>query len=275
MKIKLHRPCFSLLICVLVLGCASGNAEKEKDYVSSSDKKVKYLLKKVLDINNNSPSSFSAKFVIEGRMSNNKSFKSLGDAVFSKKPLKMKVTFYDFVFKSPLTVMLQDEKILKFYFPVDKKLLLDNEDSIIMKNYTNIELDFKFLNRLTMGLIPLIDNYRIKQSLVHKSEKTGNEDEMYIILENDRLYQTISFRNDIPDKILLVNKLSKDKVEFYLESPQIRGNVLYFKTIRFISQQSGDKINIQFNSIRFNQPVNIKDISHIKMARDVKVVKIN
>jgi len=40
-----------------------------------------------------------------------------------------------------------------------------------------------------------------------------------IILENNDYYETISFLNDVPDKILWVNKTTKEKIEVYFKKP--------------------------------------------------------
>jgi hypothetical protein len=265
----------ALLSTIIYIGCATDNVKTEKNFIASNEERVNAQLKKILEINNNSPNSFTAQFTIDGQMSNNKNFKSMGNAVFNKKPKKIKITFFDFVFKSPLTIMVQDEKIIKFYFPMDKKLFLDNEDRISLRNYTNIDLNFKFLSGLIMGIIPLIDNYAIKQSLTEKGEPADKSREFYIILENDDLFETISIKNNLPDKILLVNKRSKEKVEFYLEEPQYKNNILYYKNIRFISQNSGDKINLKFSNIKYNISIDLKDASYIKIPKDVKVIPVN
>ncbi len=253
--------------------CAGRTVQTERGAVHADTTRVRSMMGKIEEINSNAPRSFRANFVVEGRMGNNKKFKSLGDVVFSRDVKKMKVSFLDSVFRSPLTVILQDDRTLKFYLPVDKKIYLDNADTIDLKNYTGVRINYEFLSSLASGKIPLIPGYTVKQGVEQQDAKTGSENEYYIILENSGQYETISMKGDIPGKILLLDKVTKDKMEFYLENPVKNNNMLYYKTIRFISLQSGDRISIMFNSLKFNPgTIAAKDLT-LSVPKSTQVIR--
>lgn len=266
---------FSILVISLCwqCACAGRTISGDRDVAQADNTQVRSMVKKIEDINSNSPKSFTANFVVEGRMSNNKKFKSLGEVVFSGELKKMKISFLDSVFRSPMTIILQDDRSLKFYLPVDKKLYLDNADTINLKNYVDIRIDYGFLSSLASGRIPLIADYTVKQGVAQQDAKNDSAREYYLILENSNQYETISMKDDIPGKIMLLNKTTKDRMEFYLESPVRINNVLYYKSIRFISLQSGDRISVMFNSLNFNPRINVgKDLT-LTVPRDTQVIR--
>ena len=178
----------------------------------------------------------------------------------------------DFIFKSPIAIIVQDDNTLKFYFPAEKKLVIDNINTVNLKNYINLDLDFTLLYRFITGSIPLIENYQIREGLIAKA-KEKKDDEVYIILENDRYFETISFKKDIPNKVLLINKMSKEKSEFYLKQPCCKDNILSYKSIKFVSTTSGHRIIIRMNSWKHNVKVSPRSISRLRVPRGTKVIQ--
>jgi hypothetical protein len=261
-----------ITITLLTSMCGKEIIKEEQILEKSEREKVYSLLKRLKEINEHSPNSFKAHFIIEGILNNKKRFKSIGNAVYNKTPTKMKITFIDFVFKSPITIIVQDGPTLKFYFPTEKKLLIDNINTINLKNYLDLDLEFTLLYRFITGAIPVIENYQIREGLIAKA-KEKKDDEVYIILENDRYFETISFKKDLPNKILL--KTSKEKAEFYLEKPCCKDNRLSYKSIKFVSTTSGHRIIIRMNSWKDNVKVSPRSISQLRLPRGTKVIRVH
>jgi hypothetical protein len=241
----------------------------------AGNSQVRHLVSKIEEINANSPRAFTAKFVVDGRMGKNKKFKTLGELVYSGDLKKLKISFLDSVFRSPMTILLQEDRSLKFYLPVDKKLYLDNADTINLKEYVDVRIDYGFLSSLASGRIPLIQDYTVKQGISHQDDKSETAKEYYVILENSSLYQTISMKNDVPSKIMLMNKSTKEKMEFYLENPVRDNNVLYYKSIRFISLQSGDRINVVFNSLNFSPRINVDRDLILTVPKNTEIIRFH
>ncbi|HPB81053.1 MAG TPA: hypothetical protein PK200_03325 [Spirochaetota bacterium] len=245
--------------------------------MKSDDTRARDYLQKIDVINSKSPQSFRAQFVVDGSLENKRKFKSIGSCVYSKAHEKFKMVFIDSVFRSPLATVLQEGRVLKIYLPVEKKLYVDHADKIRLKDYSGIDIDYRFISSLAMGMIPLIDDYSIKQGLKYRKENKREESDYFIILENDSLFETISLKNDIPNKILLVNKKTLEKMEFYLENPESHGDggSLYYKQIRFLSVKKGERINLRFTGIQHNARINDQQDFRINMPGNVKSIRVH
>ena len=273
-----HIICGVLIVgCVIVFGCGSTPVLPDAQYVKSDDTRARDYLQKIDVINSKSPQSFRAQFVVDGSLENKRKFKSIGSCVYSKAHEKFKMVFIDSVFRSPLATVLQEGRVLKIYLPVEKKLYVDHADKIRLKDYSGIDIDYRFISSLAMGMIPLIDDYSIKQGLKYRKENKREESDYFIILENDSLFETISLKNDIPNKILLVNKKTLEKMEFYLENPESHGDggSLYYKQIRFLSVKKGERINLRFTGIQHNARINAQQDFRINMPGNVKSIRVH
>ncbi len=267
------RYFISFILLAVMSGCVRQAATGERKVTTSSSEEAQMLLNRVKEINLGSADSYTANFTGDAIMKKKK-FNFLGEAVFNKNPRMMKYTFLDTVFKSIMTVLVQDGDNLKIYFPVDKSLLLDNVRNIRLRNYLDIDADFNTLYPLAVGQIPLIPNYTIKSGLVSKAGDGPGGGQRYIILENDEYFETISFIENNPDKILLINKLSKQKIEIYLEKPAPLGKSVFFKTARLILFPSGDKLTIAFRDIRFNTPIDPGAIQNLNLEKGTKFIQM-
>lgn len=265
--------CFIALMLSGLFACASGKNAAEKDYIVSDDENNKYLLKLIDKINSERPRTLSTKFNIEG-YSGKQKFKSSGIASFDNNPVMAKIIFHDAVFKSAITEIVQEGDILRFYFPLDKILYVDNFSSISLQRYTNFNIDFNLIYDLSVGKIPMIKDFLIVRGL-ETGLNSGNGEKL-IIIENSKYYETISFDNEIPDKILWVDKDTKHKFEVYLEKPVRRGaGILYYKLIRIVSPESDLKISIQYTSIKINVPVDAAKLLKMKVSPEAKIIKVN
>ena len=268
-----------IMTCIIILTssalfvCAGRPIVGEKSIATVADPQAGRMLIVLKDINDSSPKAISAGFVVEGRLAKNKKFKSMGKMTYDGRIKKMKITFIDSVFRSPMAIAFQEGTSLKFHLPVEKKMYLDTTDRVDLKYYLNVNVNYSFLQNLAVGKIPLIDGYSVKQGMVQKEGAVTSEH--YIILENNLLYETISFNKNIPNRIMLLNKLTKEKTEFYLENPVMDNNVLYYKSIRFISLQSGERINVIFNSFNLNPKLNDSRDFALPVPKGTEIIRIN
>lgn len=265
-EIKLMRKIllFVLIICFCI-HCAS--KQEKEDFVKPAKDTAANLFKNIEELNSKSPDFYSADFDVEGIV-NGKKFKSTGEITYNKAPKKAKIVFQDAIFKSPLTIITIDADIVRLYFPLDRILYIDNIQTIDTANYSDIKINIDII-KLTEGIIPLITKYMVKESL---SKDSAVNDNVYIILENDILYQTISFKENIPDKILWVDKNTKDKLEVYLENQVKNREFLLFKSIRLVNP--GYNISLKFKNINFDTLKDIESITRLDLPKDSKVVYI-
>ncbi len=259
-----------LLACAFLPACTGAPVKQEKRVTASDTDRSRRLLTLVHEINGRAVDSYSARFTVEGAFGKRK-FNSVGEAWFNRNPRMARFTFFDIIFKSPLTVMVQDGDTLKFYFPAEKTLYVDRSDSINLRNYAAIDIDFALVYPFAAGQVPLLDAFTIKQGLVDESDSNRS----YLVLENKNYFQTIGFKMDVPDKILFISKTSGKKTEFYLEKPQGQGGALFYRTIRMLSPESGDRLTISFSEIRYGVRLDAATVLKINLDRGAKIVDMN
>lgn len=263
---------FLICGCIILSGCVKPVIREEKVSQMGS-KEPKALLQRINEINSKSAESFNAQISVDF-FTDKKKFNSIGDAVFKKNPRMMKIKITDIVFKSPISILIQDGESLKFYFPADKTIYIDKTKTIKLKNYINLDIDFKILYPLIIGQIPVIPDYTIKQGLIAGESEGKNSGCFYLILENKYIYETISFKNDIPDKILLLQKDTKNKLEIYLEKPFTLSDVLLYKEVRFVLLHSGDRLVYRLKDIKINAPPDLGDDINIISAKGTKIINM-
>ncbi len=282
--IKCFNYLFAFIIIILsYAGCAAKNTEGTS-LLRGDEKNVANELIPIIErANSEVPQSFSAKFVIEGVSVKNKKFKTLGEIACDRRSELMKVSFVDSIFKSSMAIVAMEGKKIKVYMPVEKTLFEDDARFINLKNYIDVNLSFDVLYSVVTWRVPIINNYSVKQSVVKKpvgmgknnADNSDKNEENYIVLENDSFFETISIKNNLPNKIMLINKATKEKSEFYFENPEKKNNVLYFNTIRYISAQRGERISVKFSAIASDvQFVKDKDFT-LKTPNTTKIVRVN
>jgi hypothetical protein len=218
---------FSLisLCCLCILIACSGSQIKTNANVSDI-KDAMPLLDMVNKINDNSPETFSASFETEGSMGTNK-FKLVGTAFYDKKLEKFTMNFSDYIFKSQLSSLLRNGKNIEVYYIPESKIILDSSETIKIKNYVPIDMDFNLIYQLLTSRIPLIENYSI-----HQAKK--DDDKSFLVLQNNNWYETIAFNLDEPERIKLTNKKTSQEIEIYLRSPLKQNESRYYKKIQII-----------------------------------------
>ena len=242
------------MLCIL--SCATADTV---EYTQSGSNPA--LLNSVSLINDNAPSYYDMTFTIEGLL-NNQKYKLTGNAQLDAKLDLMCLSLTDFIFKSPISTMFSSNNEIVMYFPSEKKLFKYAKSSFDLQTLWNINLDYDIVRILASCKIPLIADYKIKESVASTDGKTS-----YLILENKRYYETISFKNDIPDKIKIIDKNDRNETEFHLLAMKKYNETLIYRKISVLSKKLNFDISI--NSIKVNTPLKVKTINDIKIPADV------
>ncbi len=261
--------CAIMIAMASMAACASVPAGQEKRVTASDVERSRRLLAIVQDINKKAVDSYSAQFTVEGVFGKSK-FNSIGEALYNRNPRMARLTFFDIVFKSPLTILVQDGTALKFYFPAEKTLYLDSIETINLKNYAAIDIDFALLYPFASGQIPVLDGHSIKQGLIAENDSNRS----YLVLENRDYFQTISFSGDFPDKILYIRKSNRNKTEFYLEKPHREKTGLFYRKIRMLAPDSGGRLSFTFSEIRYDVRMDAASMLKINLDKGAKIVNM-
>jgi hypothetical protein len=192
-----------------------------------------------------------------------------GKAVFDKKGY-YKITILDYVFQSPLIEAYRESNELYFFYPSEKRLLIDDINKIDLSVYTGFKSDYKILYALLTGNIPMINNYKVYKCLYSENEKG-----YYLILENNECYENIFFKEDVPEKILIIYKDNKSKFEIYLKSPAKIGEGIFFKNFKIIASEINTGININFIKPSLNKAVSVERLNRNKLPKKTEVLKLN
>ncbi len=264
---------FFFALCAIIICCGSSETlKRESNYREADDQNTAYFLSLIEKCGDNSPRTIKANIDIDGH-AGGKSFKASGNIRFNNNPKRVRIIFHDAVFKSPITEIIQDRDIIKVFFPFDKILYIDNARTIDLRSYLNFDLDFNLISDLAYGKIPVIKNFSVVKILESGYPKNG--DNKFIILENADYYETISFKLDTADKILWMNKKTREKVEVYLDKPLKGENILFYRSIKIISLKNDFKITVNFNDLKYNIPLDIEKISKLELSKDIKIITKN
>ncbi len=261
-----------LIIAAAACGCATSafrdDAAPADQYHPSGKDGIRTMVNSISDINRKSPESYALDFTIDG-VYGEKKYKMLGSAQFNRKQRTMHVAFVDFIFRSPVTTMLQEGDVIRVYYPVEKKMFVDSFKKIDLANYGGISIDFSLFHDLITGIIPLISGYSVKQGLAANNGKGS-----MLILENPRYYETISFQGKDPDKILLVNKKTRDRLEIYVKKPVVQGNCRIYSNVMIVAQTARLRLDITFKRIQLNAPVKVKTVKDIKLPDGLQIIQM-
>ena len=247
------------LAMLCVLSCATADTV---EYTQTENNTA--LFSGISLINNNAPSYYNMTFTIEGLL-NNQKYKLTGNAQLDAKLDLMCLSLTDFIFKSPISTMFSSNDEIIMYFPSEKKLFKYAKNSFDLKKLWGINLDYEIIRVLASCRIPLIADYKTKGPVVSADGKTS-----YLILESSRYYETISFKNDIPDKIKIIDKNDRSETDFHLSAVKKYNESLIYRKISVLSNKLSFDISI--DSININTPVKVKTINDIKIPADVVLI---
>ena len=255
----------AIMAAMILFGCKTADKPVTNE---TENIKAKELISKINNINNSSPKTISSPFTIDGN-TGEKKFRVEGKLAFDKKGY-YKINVIDYVFQSPVIEAYREADELYFFYPADKRLLIDDVNKIDLSAYTGFKSNYKWIYSLLAGNIPMINNYKVYKCLYNENEKG-----YYLILENNECFQNIFFKDDIPEKILIIFKDSKAKVEIYLKSPIKIENSIFFKNFKIIATAINTAININFTKPILNQPVTVDKLNKSKLPKNTEIIRVN
>jgi len=136
--------------------------------------------------------------------------------------------------------------------------------------YTGFKADYKLLYTLLTGGIPVIDKFTVYKCL--HDEKEGGYN---LIIENDEYYENIFFRGDVPEKILFIHKLSRNKSEIYLKSIVKKDKSIFFKNYKIVVPEANTAINVSFSKLQLNTAVSVNKFNRQNLPKQTGIVKVN
>ena len=256
-------------LVVAAAGCAGTGVRIEEaaagQYHPADGAAVRAMLDDVTGLVKKSPATYSADFNVDGSTGARK-YRLLGSAQFNRNGRLMHVAFKDFIFKSTVTMFFQEGDAIRVYYPVEKKMFVDDARTFDLVNYGGTSLAYGMIYDIATGTFPLIKGYRVKEGLAANS---GNGS--MLILENGAYYETISFKAGVPDKILLINRKTGEKLEVHLKKIVTQGDSVFFSNIMVISGGSGLRLEINFSRVNLNAPVKVKTVKDVPIPGSVKV----
>ena len=263
---KNNKTLYMAILNVMILF----SCETTQNPVTNETEKIKAneLLSKINSINSSSPETISSSFTVDGNQGEKK-FRMEGKAVFDKNGY-YKVTMIDYVFQSPVIEAYRESDELYFFYPSEKKLVVDDINKIDLTVYTGFKSDYKMIYSLLTGNIPLVNNYKIYKCLYSENEKG-----YYLILENNECYQNIFFKDDVPEKILILYKDNKSKFEIYLKSPIKTDKSIFFKSFKIIATEINTSININFLKPTLNKTVSVERLNRNKLPKRTEIIRLN
>ncbi len=254
------------------LGCSTATVRDDAtikgQYHPAGKEGIRAMVDSIAVINKKCPESYALDFDINGTYGDKKN-KILGNAQYDKKRRAMHVAFVDYIFKSPVMTILREGDTVRVYYPVEKKMFVDSSKTIDLANYGGVTIDFDMFHDIITGAIPLIAGYSVKQGLAANDGKGS-----MLILENPKYYQTISFQGNDPDKILLINKKTREKLEIYVKKPFAQGASRIYSNIMIVAQGVRLRLDITFKKIQLNGPVKVKTVKDIKLPDNLKVIQM-
>lgn len=270
---KVFLTMFSAILMLFLNSCVGkavkGSQSGEVENITSvMTDEIQRMIGIVDEINSHTPSSFVTSIEIIGNV-REKKFKSVGSVNYNKKTGRFNITFLDYIFKSPITKIFQDGDRVSIYFPADKKLVLDNRSTLDIRNYIDLNLDYYLIYDLFRGSIPVLKDYRTKKGLASTDGKGS-----YLIIENSDYFETISFRGNTPDKLLIIHKDTREKIELYLKGFTFKGKSRYYKNILIVAKKSDLRLDFRFRRTRINIPVKVRTIESIRVPKSVKVIRL-
>ena len=257
-----------LVLAVAAAGCGTTPTRTEEtaagQYHPAGREAVRGMVDAVTALAKKSPSTYTVDFNVKGSAGARK-FQLLGNAQFSRQDRLMHIAFMDYIFKSQIAMFFQEGDTIRVYYTVDKKMVIDDARTFDLANYGGASLGYDLLHDMATGTFPLIRGYSVKEGL---AANTGNGS--LLILQNSVYYETISFKNGAPDRVLLINRKTKEKIEVYVKKILVQGDSVFFSDLTIVSGGGGVRLEINFNKVLLNAPVKVKTIKDVTIPGNVK-----
>ena len=270
---KTTKQLFAIFICASFLSCATAagkeNVTGQADVSPEGDPLMaEKLMLSVKEFNDNAPVTISTSFSADG-VSNGQKFKIEGTALFERKGY-YKIAVVDYVFRSRVLDAYRELDSLYFYYPAEKKLLIDTVSKIDIYRYTGFQTSFELMHSLLTGGIPLIG-----QSRVTKCVAGDKPDSYNLVLQNNEYMQNIFFNSGIPERIMIIHRTTRDRMEIYLKSRIKRDKGVFYKNIRIVAPERNISANINFISPSLDTVIKPEKFKREVFRKDVEVIRIH
>jgi hypothetical protein len=254
---------------LLVISCSGADKKAAPDgpVSGAGDNKAAELESRIAEINENKPSTISSNVTIDGD-NRGKKFRFEGRMLYDGSGYAQ-LKLADYIFKGPVFDFYRNREKLYFYYPAERKLFIDSAEKIRFSSYAGFPVDFNFVYNLLAGSVPVIEGGSAVKTL---GEERG--DSFHLILENSDYFQNIYFRKNIPERILLVHKKSRDKIEVYIKAHRKKGKSIFFNKLRIVVPGSDFSLNLNFTRTELNEPLKIDPFTPEKL-KGSEIIRIN
>ena len=270
---KSTKQLFAILVCASLLSCTT--AADKKNVTGQTGAKLEgdplmaeKLMLSIKEINDNAPATINTSFSADG-VNNGQKFKVEGTALFDRKGY-YKIAVVDYVFRSKVIEAYRELDSLYFYYPAEKKLLIDAVNKIDIYRYTAFQTSFELMHSLFTGGIPLIGLSKVTKCVA------GDKPDSYnLMLQNNEYMQNIYFNSDIPERIMIIHRTTRDRMEIYLKSSIKRNKGVNYKNIRITAPERNISANINFISPLLDGVIEPEKFKCEVFKKDVEVIRIN
>ncbi len=209
-------------------------------------------------------SSLSINAVADG-----KKYNAAGKGYYTNNPLNAKIILNDNIFRfRVMDILIINEKI-SVYYPLEKTLVIDNFSSNADNLNRSTGQSSNVLASLFIGKIPMIEQYK-----VIKLHEFAEEGETYLEIENENYHQTISFKNDIPFRIIVKSKISEQHFSIKYANHFIQSNCHFFKSIEVISENPYSYIKIDYSKTIVNGSFKPETLFKQTTPSDTKIIDL-
>ena len=263
-----HAVMMLCALCAFLAGCGKGLREEEAlaQYHASGKETVQEMLDVLKGLDARAPRFLQADFSIEGAR-REKKFRMIGSLQYDRPARAMHASFSDYIFRTSILVFFAEGDDLRLYFPVEKKLFVESMRGIDLGDYGGPSMAMDIVLSLATGNIPLLAGYRVKQGL-----RENNGEGTMLLLENPRYYQTVSFRNGLPDKVLIIDRETRERFEIYFKKRINSGDVSYVEQMVMVASQTGLRIDLRLKSVRTGGSIKVPRARDMKLPPDVRTI---
>lgn len=263
---------FIMLVIIFVVSCKTTEKPtieiEPENKVETLDKNTLKYIGILEEINSNRPKAFScsmsAKIIADG-----KRYNALGTGYCKTEPFKIKIILTDNVFRFKMMELAISDGILKAHYTIEKTYVIDyfSQDA---DKINSTGQNSAVLAALFSGKIPLISGKSEKK--VYNPEVAGGVDSNTTLLdiENDKYKQTVLFKNELPEKITVYDKIKNTKYSIKYSNPYRKDGFLFYKNIEIVSGSPYMYLNIRFNNLKIRNNLN-DSIFNMRKPSDVKV----
>lgn len=261
--LRISAPLFAVVVFTL-LSCTSVQNTGEvlqQDIGSDTSKYVEIINK----INGSIPPSYTASVGLNSILQKQR-ITSSGTIYFLSNPFSIRIKFTDLIFQSVLADILLVNNSLTAYFPSENTAYKNSDFS--SADSSPFMINPSIVSSVALSRIPIISDS--KPTNVYKAEDPAVS---VIVFESKTQLESVYFRNDIPEKILIAPKNGGGKTEIKYTGLFYSDGSAFFKKISARNEATGDFLQIEYRKVRTDIPIDPKKIFTLSIPFGVKFVQ--